>query len=39
MGVPPCELGVDTDIVLAEFGFGREEIADLKKRSVIGAQT
>jgi alpha-methylacyl-CoA racemase len=38
MGVPPRELGVDTDVVLAEFGFGREEIADLKKRGVVGAE-
>jgi alpha-methylacyl-CoA racemase len=39
MGVPPREPGVDTNAVLAEFGFGREEIADLTRRGIVGAQS
>jgi len=39
MGVPPRELGVDTNAVLAEFGFGPEEIADLTRRGIVGAQS
>jgi alpha-methylacyl-CoA racemase len=38
MGAPPRNLGVDTDTVLAEFGFGPDEIADLRGRAVVGAQ-
>jgi len=36
MGRPPQEPGVDTDIVLAEFGFAAGEIADLRKRGIVG---
>ncbi|HEX6609317.1 MAG TPA: CaiB/BaiF CoA-transferase family protein [Hyphomicrobiaceae bacterium] len=36
MGRPPQEPGVDTDTVLAEFGFAAGEIADLRKRGIVG---
>ena len=36
MGRPPQEPGVDTDAVLAEFGFASGEIADLRKRGIVG---
>jgi crotonobetainyl-CoA:carnitine CoA-transferase CaiB-like acyl-CoA transferase len=36
MGQVPQEPGVDTDAVLAEFGFAAAEIADLRKRGIVG---
>jgi alpha-methylacyl-CoA racemase len=36
MGRAPQEPGVDTDAVLAEFGFASGEIADLRKRGIVG---
>jgi hypothetical protein len=36
MGRLPQEPGVDTDAVLAEFGFPSSEIADLRKRGIVG---
>jgi crotonobetainyl-CoA:carnitine CoA-transferase CaiB-like acyl-CoA transferase len=36
MGHPPQEPGVDTETVLAEFGFAAAEIADLRKRGIVG---
>jgi alpha-methylacyl-CoA racemase len=36
MGGLPQEPGVDTDAVLAEFGFAAAEIADLRKRGIVG---
>ena len=34
-GMPTPDRGQHTDEVLAEFGYGSEEIADLRKREVI----
>ena len=36
MGGLPQEPGGDTDAVLAEFGFATAEIADLRKRGIVG---
>jgi alpha-methylacyl-CoA racemase len=36
MGGLPQEPGADTDAVLAEFGFAAAEIADLRKRGIVG---
>jgi len=38
MGALPREPGVDSDAVLAAFGFGRDEIADLTTRGIVGAR-
>jgi crotonobetainyl-CoA:carnitine CoA-transferase CaiB-like acyl-CoA transferase len=35
MAAPPPEFGEQTEAVLAEFGFGRDEIADLRQRKVV----
>ncbi|MBI4693981.1 MAG: CoA transferase [Gammaproteobacteria bacterium] len=36
LGLPPQEPGANTDDVLAEFGFGAEEIAKLRVAKVVG---
>jgi formyl-CoA transferase len=35
MAVRPPEFGEQTDEVLAEFGFGKDEIAELRQRKVV----
>jgi crotonobetainyl-CoA:carnitine CoA-transferase CaiB-like acyl-CoA transferase len=35
MAAPPPEFGEQTEEVLAEFGFGKDEIADLRERKVV----
>jgi formyl-CoA transferase len=35
MAARPPEFGEQTDEVLAEFGFGKDEIAELRQRKVV----
>ena len=35
MAARPPEFGEQTEEVLAEFGFGKDEIADLRQRKVV----
>ena len=37
-GMPPRPLGADTDAVLGDWGFSGEEIGELRKAGVVGAQ-
>ncbi len=37
IGAPPAKRGMDSEAVLAAWGFGSDEIADLASRGVIGA--
>ena len=36
--MPPRPLGADTDAVLGDWGFSGEEIGELRKAGVVGAQ-
>jgi alpha-methylacyl-CoA racemase len=38
LGTPPRPLGADSDAVLRDWGFAAEEIAELRKKGVVGTE-